>query len=453
MLEISKEELMTLSNDQFFKRFISAFYSKDSYKQVYSKLNTHVLRTLNKPFVEFDYRDYESIQNKKNISEDVKNYASTLFKFLFLKGILKHEEFNHIFALEKVKEHFASRAKNKDRIKVTEGSEKLNALNFEELLNIEEFYLSSQNDLDSLKKKFLWHLIRFYDFKNQQILDIKSQDFSNGQLNIAGKTIDLPKDVEELPELLSNTKNDGFTNLSGILKSLGNQLNIEKNLIPTIIRNTKIVNTICCPNCQEEYTSNLNNWCAIEEKLVCKACGDYLKYAYSYQELSNSPIEKVNNQERNLRNKENFEKNKKKLIENGIDFQRLNAIFEEIGKLGEEFVYNLEYSRLIDTKYANLIDKSPARNPKNGYDILSYEKDGTKLFIEVKATTSLDDEFYISKNELETAERILKDGGKYQVCFIKNILSDQPIVTKIDNILDDLVYCKVAQSWKISILE
>lgn len=82
---------------------------------------------------------------------------------------------------------------------------------------------------------------------------------------------------------------------------------------------------------------------------------------------------------------------------------------------------------------------------------MKYELDGTELHIEVKATSTNRDEFYISQNELKTAGRMLKDGEKYCVYFVKNILSDNPVLKVIDNILDDVSYSKEAQSWKVGI--
>ena len=73
--------------------------------------------------------------------------------------------------------------------------------------------------------------------------------------------------------------------------------------------------------------------------------------------------------------------------------------------------------KLEGTSFADLVDKSKAKDNSNGYDILSYTNEGKKLHIEVKTTSTLNDEFYISQHELKIAEQM-----KTMVKFIKCIL-------------------------------
>lgn len=107
-----------------------------------------------------------------------------------------------------------------------------------------------------------------------------------------------------------------------------------------------------------------------------------------------------------------------------IDYAQLEALRKRIGDIGEHYVFEREKARLAKTnsKYADSVDATPAKDPRNGYDILSYTEDGVPIYIEVKSTLGdLYTPFYITANEKETAERIRKEGGIYQVHRVYNI--------------------------------
>lgn len=107
-----------------------------------------------------------------------------------------------------------------------------------------------------------------------------------------------------------------------------------------------------------------------------------------------------------------------------MDYAQLEALRKRIGDIGERYVFEREKARLAkaNSKFANLVDATPAKNPQNGYDILSYTEDGVPIYIEVKSTLGdLFTPFYITANEKETAEQIRKEGGIYQVHRVYNI--------------------------------
>lgn len=107
-----------------------------------------------------------------------------------------------------------------------------------------------------------------------------------------------------------------------------------------------------------------------------------------------------------------------------IDYVQLEILRKRIGDIGENYVYEREKARLLknNSKYANCVDASPAKDHKNGYDILSYTEDGIPIYIEVKSTMGdLNTPFYITANERRTAERIRKKDGIYQIHRVYNI--------------------------------
>ena len=77
-----------------------------------------------------------------------------------------------------------------------------------------------------------------------------------------------------------------------------------------------------------------------------------------------------------------------------------------LGDLGENLVLEYERKRLHDVGLIDLANKvkhvSAEEGDGAGYDILSFEENGEKKFIEVKTTRgSVRSDFYISANEVE----------------------------------------------------
>jgi hypothetical protein len=92
------------------------------------------------------------------------------------------------------------------------------------------------------------------------------------------------------------------------------------------------------------------------------------------------------------------------------DYLANHAANEELGLLGEKLVLRMERERLAShgrpdlaecVRHVSLIEFDCA-----GYDILSFELDGRKRFIEVKTTCGgIDADFFMSANELAFSER------------------------------------------------
>ncbi|MFC7372450.1 DUF3883 domain-containing protein [Fictibacillus iocasae] len=133
-----------------------------------------------------------------------------------------------------------------------------------------------------------------------------------------------------------------------------------------------------------------------------------------------------------------------------IDFLKLHQLQIEIGKLGEAYVYKEESKKLKGTKFLQMIDEKKALVPSNGYDILSFTRDGKPLHIEVKATSGKENVFYLSRHEWKTAERMKKEGLTYVVYFIKEIMSDNPILTEINDITSNKEYNFEEYGYKVT---
>lgn len=82
---------------------------------------------------------------------------------------------------------------------------------------------------------------------------------------------------------------------------------------------------------------------------------------------------------------------------------------KKIGDLGEQWVFNYETNRLENAgkkKLAKDVEHiSAKRGDGAGYDILSFEEDGSKRFIEVKTTKgNFYQTFYVTQNELKKSQ-------------------------------------------------
>lgn len=109
-----------------------------------------------------------------------------------------------------------------------------------------------------------------------------------------------------------------------------------------------------------------------------------------------------------------------------IDFQELNLTKKKIGDLGELLVLSYEHQRLIKSGHPELAAKiehtSVQKGDGYGYDILSYNTNGTPLYIEVKTTRqNKSADFYISKNEKNTFEQFHIIGKQYLIYRIYDL--------------------------------
>jgi hypothetical protein len=107
-----------------------------------------------------------------------------------------------------------------------------------------------------------------------------------------------------------------------------------------------------------------------------------------------------------------------------IDWDALNKTRKHHGDLGEMFVYDLEKNYLTKVGRSDLAEKVrhvASEGDGHGYDIQSFNKDGSKKFIEVKATnSSTGSSFNISKNEFSFLQNNLSSAVVYHVHNVNN---------------------------------
>lgn len=89
----------------------------------------------------------------------------------------------------------------------------------------------------------------------------------------------------------------------------------------------------------------------------------------------------------------------------GVNFLEQEANNQKLGDAGEEFVINFERARLIHAGKESLADRiehvAVSRGPSAGFDIRSFETNGSDRFIEAKTTKyGKCTPFFVTRNEL-----------------------------------------------------
>lgn len=110
---------------------------------------------------------------------------------------------------------------------------------------------------------------------------------------------------------------------------------------------------------------------------------------------------------------------------------------DAVGKLGEELVVKWERSKLVAAGRSDLAKlvvwhREDPKNRTPGWDITSYETDGSEIYIEVKSSTqkSIKD-IELTPNEWAQASAY-KETGKYRIYLVNNILAKPILETVVD---------------------
>lgn len=145
------------------------------------------------------------------------------------------------------------------------------------------------------------------------------------------------------------------------------------------------------------------------------------------------PIEKVKAEFANLNILENSNyKSKNKKTPKKIDYSRQSKKNKRIGDRGEQIVVQFERKFLHQNGRPDLAEKvthTSQTDDSAGYDILSFEIDGTTKFIEVKSTLKPIgvSQIFITLNELNTA----KEKENYNFYIVYNVGELSPRIWKV----------------------
>ena len=95
----------------------------------------------------------------------------------------------------------------------------------------------------------------------------------------------------------------------------------------------------------------------------------------------------------------------------------------KIGREGEDFIFARETARLQKTLpvHAKLVlPLYKMKSQRTGWDILTYDDSGKPVHLEVKTTCADGSVFTLTRNELETAQKLSAAGEQYVITFITN---------------------------------
>lgn len=95
-----------------------------------------------------------------------------------------------------------------------------------------------------------------------------------------------------------------------------------------------------------------------------------------------------------------------------IDYESINRKNTQIGRSGEYYIVEKEKCKLKELGITKEVEHTSIKDGDGlGYDILSYNEKGEKIYIEVKTTVdNFDSPIYITENELQASE-------KYKNCY------------------------------------
>lgn len=115
------------------------------------------------------------------------------------------------------------------------------------------------------------------------------------------------------------------------------------------------------------------------------------------------------------------------------EFEKILEENKKTGALGEAIVIEYERRWLIENgreDLANNICQISKESVSAGYDIVSYDIKGDKKYIEVKSSKSVNSHFYLTDNELKTAELL---SNQYWIYRVQSCSSSNHEIIKIQN--------------------
>ena len=129
------------------------------------------------------------------------------------------------------------------------------------------------------------------------------------------------------------------------------------------------------------------------------------------------------------------ETNRSTVIKRSIDFEKQNRRQRRLGELGEQIVLKAERTFLSGNGHPDLAKKVKQislGDPSAGYDILTYELDGSEKHVEVKTTgspPSSEVSFFLTANELQQSKEL----SNYYLYIVFDARSKKPKIWRLAN--------------------
>lgn len=113
------------------------------------------------------------------------------------------------------------------------------------------------------------------------------------------------------------------------------------------------------------------------------------------------------------------------------DYKKLYKLKEQIGKSGENAVFEFEKKRLQTTGFAEKVEWVSRNDDSLGYDIKSFDDLGNEKHIEVKTTNNASENdltFYLTDNELDK----LNNEQQYEIYYVFGIKTKKPKIRRVN---------------------
>lgn len=96
---------------------------------------------------------------------------------------------------------------------------------------------------------------------------------------------------------------------------------------------------------------------------------------------------------------------------------------EDNGDRGEEFVIEMERSRLAGTPYENAVNGNFSDEVSAGFDVMSFAEDGHPIIIEAKSTSSKDpkEDFFMTAGEYRFLRYCVENNLDYRIFRVYNM--------------------------------
>lgn len=426
------DKLVPASKD-IFEDFLKT-YSASSHAAIRTAIRTVIIETGIHDFSLLTYTDYIKFEptTPKN------KLITTFFKYIYCHDIIKNENgFEQCYwNKEQDIALFKKRTEPTKAEKTTEKGEpyvpSLTMEQLERLLLFEhECTHSDEINFKNQRLAFCFYLLYFEDLQISTIRNnLNARNFNNGKLVTDEKVLDIPEKYWDMLNYYKERHLSGFTQLDEYTRRLGNMVGI-KDLVPNNITKKRTQNMFTCPECGKTNLSFSANWKSVNGILICNDCTERITLSGQKKNVTELSSVDIDLFEEDVKDKIHISNSSFKKMKKNTKFPtnyiELHKFMIKIGELGEKYVYESEYNRLLkkDNELADMVDSTPASNPENGFDILSYTETGEKIYIEVKTTTNSENSpFYMSKHELSVAKKLWASGANYQIHRIYDIMNE-----------------------------
>lgn len=408
-------------------------------------------------FTKLDYNDF--IYLKDSLSSQQFILVTRFFRYLYANNFLENESgFDSgicYWSKDIIITEFIKQKEKKDKKRTKKDfTASLTLIQLEKLKTFEQNCFEDEENPENLRLAYCFHVL-FYDDIDVNILrSLDAKDFDNGEILTKEGVLDVPEEYWSMFLYFKSRTMSKFSILNDYVRQLGKIVGID-NLTPINITKARKQNSWICPECGNEYLSFAENWKCINNKFICNECAENLLLAGDVKknlilsEIENTQLDLLTEKEHKKieHHTSNFEKLRGKL-KPPCDFDSWNAYLQEIGDLGQKYIVEQEKLKLLEAGLDDLAERvtdDPASDHNNGYDVLSYTLNKKEIHIEVKATPGeVDQPFYISYREKQTAENAWESGTNYEIHRVYNVQSGEvgrTIYKNFDNFdFENIVY-------------